>query len=65
MKHSYSIVLSPIDGSESSVASINYVMDLARNFGSQLIALHILPPNLSPAYFLEKSVSEYDDILFR
>jgi hypothetical protein len=36
-------------------------MDLARNFGSKLIALHIVPPNLSPAYFLGESASEYDD----
>lgn len=36
-------------------------MDLARSFGSKLIALHILPPNLSPAYFLGKSSTEYDD----
>lgn len=61
MKHSYSIILVPIDGSESSFASVNYAMDLARNFGSKLIALHIVPPNLSPAYFLGKSASEYDD----
>lgn len=61
MKHSYSIILVPIDGSESSFASINHAMNLARNFGSKLIALHIVPPNLSPAYFLGKSSSEYDD----
>ena len=61
MKHSYSVILTPIDGSESSFASINYAMDLARNFGSQLIALHIVPPNLSPSYFLGEAVSEYDN----
>ena len=61
MKHSYSIILAPIYGSKSSFASINYAMDLARNFGSQLIALHIVPPNLSPSYFLGESVSEYDN----
>lgn len=61
MKHSYSIILVPIDGSESSFASINHAMNLARNFGSKLIALHIVPPNLSSAYFLGKSSSEYDD----
>lgn len=61
MKHSYSVILVPIDGSKSSFASINYAMYLARNFGSQLIALHIVPPNLSPSYFLGESVSEYDN----
>lgn len=52
MKHIYSIILAPIDGSESSFVSINYAIDLANGFSSQLIALHIVPPNLSPAYFL-------------
>lgn len=61
MKHRYSIILAPIDGSESSFASITYAMYLARAFGSQLIALHVVPPNLSPSYFLGKSINEYDD----
>lgn len=57
MKHSYSIILVPIDGSESSFASINHAMNLARNFGSKLIALHIVPPNLSPAYLENPQVN--------
>jgi len=61
MKHSYCIILVPIDGSESSFVSVNYAMDLGRNFGSKLIALHIVPPNLSPPYFLGESACEYDD----
>jgi nucleotide-binding universal stress UspA family protein len=61
MKHRYSIILAPIDGSESSFASITYAMYLARAFGSQLIALHVVPPNWSPSYFLGKSINEYDD----
>ena len=61
MKHSYSIIFVPIDGSESSFAFVNYAMDLARNFGSKIIASHIVPPNLSPTYFLGKSSSECDD----
>jgi nucleotide-binding universal stress UspA family protein len=61
MKHSYSVILAPIDGSKSSFVSINYAMNLARNFGSQLISLHVIPPNLSPSYFLGESVSEYDN----
>lgn len=61
MKHTYSIILAPIDGSESSFVSINYAIDLANRFSSQLIALHIVPPNLSPPYFLGESKSEYDD----
>jgi nucleotide-binding universal stress UspA family protein len=61
MKLSYSIILVPIDDSESSFASVKYAIDLARNFGTKLIALHIVPPNLSPAYFLGKSATEYAD----
>ncbi|MGA7370826.1 MAG: universal stress protein [Nitrososphaeraceae archaeon] len=40
MKLSYSIILVPIDGSESSFVSVKYAIDLDRNFGSKLIALH-------------------------
>ena len=56
-------LLAPIDGSESSFTSINYAMDLdlASNIGLQPIALHIIPLNLSPAYFLGESERGYDD----
>jgi hypothetical protein len=56
-------LLAPIDGSESSFTFMNYAMDLdlASSIGSQPIALHIVPPNLSPAYFLGESERKYDD----
>jgi nucleotide-binding universal stress UspA family protein len=54
-------ILTAIDGSESSFTATNYAIDLARRCRSLLIALHVLPPNLSSEYFLGKSESEYED----
>jgi nucleotide-binding universal stress UspA family protein len=57
---SYQRILVPLDFSQYSKHALNYGVELARQFGSQLDILHVIEEQMHPAYYVSGEISLFN-----